>query len=72
MTTIYQVTYRIERKTKSGKTSTAANRYRVMRQTFYDLPSAQKFADAHPDPLGWTELKTLETDRDLLADIFHL
>jgi hypothetical protein len=72
MQTMYQVNYRIEKLTKSGKPSKKANRFISKHRRFDTMKEAKAFAKQHPDPLGWTKIEPIQIDNTLLADIFHL
>jgi len=72
MRTMYQVNYRIEKLTKSGKPSKKANRFIHKHRRFDTMKKAETFAKQHPDPLGWTKIEPIQIDNTLLADIFHL
>jgi hypothetical protein len=72
MKTEYEVRYRIERLTKSGKPSKKANRFTLKRKIFATMEEAEKFAKKHPDPLGWTKIEPIQIDDTLLVNIFSI
>lgn len=74
MITIFEVSWRERRLTKSGRPTKSHSRaFRLKHKRFDTLKEAEKFAKQYSDdPMRWTKIEPIQIDNELLADIFHL
>lgn len=74
MITIFEVSWRERRLTKSGRPTKSCSRaYWSKRKCFDALEEAEKFAKQYSaDPMSWVKIEPIQIDNKLLIDIFHL